>query len=146
YFSRTTDGGDTWEPARVIFGNTPNTQTISNQIVVAPDGTLLNLFTFFTSGSTNIEVIRSTDHGVTWSAPITVASELPRGVTDPVPVRTGGYVPTLAVDHRSGTLYTVWQDGRFSGFAHDAILLSLSKDDGLTWSAPIQVNKTPTNI
>jgi hypothetical protein len=71
-------------------------------------------------------------------------------VTDPnnsVPLRTGGDVtPAIAVDHRNGTLYTVWQDARFSGFAHDSIALSVSKDGGLTWSAPIQVNKTPTNI
>jgi hypothetical protein len=37
-------------------------------------------------------------------------------------------------------------DGRFSGFAHDDIALSMSTDGGQTWSDPIKVNQTPTNI
>jgi hypothetical protein len=39
WFSRTTDGGQTWEPARPIFDPGGNSQTIGNQIVVLPDGT-----------------------------------------------------------------------------------------------------------
>jgi hypothetical protein len=149
YFSRTTDGGLTWEPARVIYGDIPDTQTIGNQIVVTPDGTLLDLFTFYDGSGSHAEVIRSTDHGETWSNPITVAAQLPIGVSDPsngFPLRTGAGLPAIAVDPRNGTLYVVWEDARFSGYAYDSVALSLSTDDGLTWSAPIQVNQTPTSI
>ncbi|HZA90106.1 MAG TPA: hypothetical protein VE401_07705, partial [Solirubrobacterales bacterium] len=40
----------------------------------------------------------------------------------------------------------VWQDARFSDFENDSIAFSQSLDGGLTWSAPIKVNKTPTGI
>ena len=45
-----------------------------------------------------------------------------------------------------GNLYAVWQDARFSGFSHDEIAFSRSTDGGSSWSAPIKINKTPTNI
>src|SRR5919198_2933063 len=43
WFSRTTDGGRTWEPARMIYDPTPGF-TIDNQVAVLPDGTLLDMF------------------------------------------------------------------------------------------------------
>ena len=43
-----------------------------------------------------------------------------------------------------GTLYTVWQDGRFSNGARDGIAFSRSTDGGLTWSAPVRINGDPT--
>src|SRR5262249_14548542 len=44
-FSRTTDGGRTWEPARVIFDSGPGNMDQGHQIVVLPDGTLTEFFT-----------------------------------------------------------------------------------------------------
>jgi hypothetical protein len=43
-FSRTTDGGQTWEPPRAIFKRTNNAGTIGNQIAVLPGGTLVDIF------------------------------------------------------------------------------------------------------
>jgi hypothetical protein len=76
--ARTTDGGASWEAARVIFDPGPHSQTIGNQIVVLPNGTLVNFFTQLDSGPNNTQVatirlIRSTDRGSSWSAPVTVA-------------------------------------------------------------------------
>jgi hypothetical protein len=45
WFSRTTNDGASWEPARIIFDPGPDAQTIGNEIVVLPDGTLVNMFT-----------------------------------------------------------------------------------------------------
>ena len=70
------------------------------------------------------------------------------GITDPKtgqPVRTGDIVPQMAVDPASGALSIVWQDARFSGGKRDGIAFSRSLDGGLTWSAPVQVNKA-TNV
>ena len=50
WFARTLDGGATWEKARPIYDPGPGEQTIGNQIVVLPDGTLLDGFAFGTGG------------------------------------------------------------------------------------------------
>jgi hypothetical protein len=157
WFNRTTDGGTTWEQPRQIYDPGQNNQTIANQIVVlpAPDGTLVNLFAEFRKQNANklrgwnVRVLRSSDQGQTWSAPIQVDRLRTIGVTDPEsgdPVRTGDIIPDVAVNERDGRLYAVWQDARFSGFANDSIAFSQSLDGGLTWSAPVKINKTPTNL
>ena len=98
----------------------------------------------------DVAIIRSTDRGDTWSAPIRVSGLAATGVQDPdtgAPVRTGGDIlPEIAMDPSSGNLYVVWQDSRFSGFAVDGIAFSASADGGLTWSTPVQINQTPADI
>jgi hypothetical protein len=154
WFARTTNGGNSWEPARPIYDPGQNDQTIANQIVVRPQGTLVNLFAEFRNDNRqglrgwSVRVMRSGDRGVTWSAPILVDRLLSIGVTDPEtgdPVRVGDIIPDIAVNRDNGRLYAVWQDARFSGGAYDSIAFSQSLDGGLTWSAPIMVNLTPTN-
>jgi hypothetical protein len=155
WFARSTNGGVTWEPARQIYDPGRNDQTIGNQIVVAPDGTLVNIFTEFNNenkkklrGGT-VRVIRSTDKGASWSGAFLVDRLQTIGVSDPEtgdPVRTGDIIPDIAVDRSSGRLYAVWQDARFNGFLADAIAFSQSTDGGRTWSAPIKVNLTPASI
>jgi hypothetical protein len=153
WFSRTTNGGASWEPARIIFDPGEQDQTIGNQIVVMPNGTLVDGFNLIFNHKNvggergfNVAVIRSTDKGLTWSDPIIVAKLLAIPVTDPntgQPVRTGDILPSWAADPSSGKLFVVWQDARFSGFAHDDIAFSMSTDGGLTWSEPVKINKTP---
>src|SRR2546428_822706 len=43
-FTRTTDAGASWEPARVLYDPGAISQTIGNQLVVLPDGTLVAFF------------------------------------------------------------------------------------------------------
>jgi hypothetical protein len=154
FFSRTTDGGATWEPARDIYDRSEFNGTIGNQIVVLPNGDLLDVFDeFFVHDNSNdqrgesISVIRSTDKGVTWDSRSTViAASLERGAFDPDtgrPIRAEGGIPDIAVDRTSRKIYAVWQDTRFSGV--DEVALSMSSDGGVTWSAPIKVNQTPRN-
>lgn len=145
--ARSADNGRTWEPSRVIYEPGVNGQTIGNRIEVLPDGTLVNLFTHidYISGALTLRVIRSADKGLSWSAPITVADLLPIGAFDPetgVPIRDGAILGQLAIS-RSGTINVVWQDARFSGGLVDGIALSQSSDGGLTWSAPVQINRDP---
>jgi hypothetical protein len=154
-FSRTTNAGASWEPARTIFAPRSSLFSIGNQIVVLPNGDLVDVM-FLGHGSGvqrsgwEVAVIRSTDRGVTWSAPITVSKVQAVSVTDPEtgePIRTGDIIPEIAVDRASGALYTVWQDARFSGpplgHAFAGIAISKSTDGGLTWSTPVQVNQRP---
>lgn len=150
-FARSTDGGRTWEPTRTIldFPDNSNIQTPGNQIVVLSDGTLVNTFDLIDRGLPLVAVQRSTDRGVTWSAPIIVdvlfsGAVQGQGVVDPFdlhPVRTGDLLPEAAADprRRSDDVHIVWQDIRFTlasplPIFNDQIVIASSRDGGLTWS------------
>src|SRR4051794_4697805 len=151
YFTRTTDGGATWEAARPIFDPGQNDQTIGNQIAVTGTGDLVNVMTVFRNdngagrkGGT-VSVLRSTDQGASWSGEIVVDRLGTVGVTDPrdgAEVRTGDIIPSIATDERPGhdEVYAVWQDARWTGFQRDQIAFSKSTDGGLTWSSPVRIN------
>jgi hypothetical protein len=152
WFSRTTDGGTTWEPARNIYDRSEFNGTIGSQILVAKNGDVLDFFDeFFIHKNTDksrgewMSVIRSTDKGVTWSKVSTkIAPSLERVAFDPDTgrnIRAEGGLPEVAIDQTSGALYVVWQDASFSGV--DEIAFSMSTDNGQTWSMPIKVNQTP---
>ncbi|WP_157271345.1 sialidase family protein [Azohydromonas aeria] len=174
-FTRTTDAGATWEPARKIYDPGANSQTIGNQIVVLPDGTLLNVFNeilnFKNSNGgaqfdSNLALVRSFDKGATWTrgpalrgpktqpmsqvrASSVMDPDAPAGTVSAV--RTGDIIPQVAVNRRAGTagyghLYAVWQDASFSGMRYDQIAFSRSTDGGQTWSAPIRISQTPTTV
>jgi hypothetical protein len=150
--ARSTDAGQTWEPARPISSNA-NLFTIGNQIVVLPNGTLID-FTDYSTGSgvqpSNHHwkaVFRSTDHGVTWSKPITISQVTEVGTRIPdgsFPVRAGG--DDIAVDPANGNLYAAWTDSRFNDGTHNDIVVSKSTDGGLTWSAPTKASKNPVGV
>ena len=150
-FTRSADDGLTWETARAIYDPGVNHQTIGNEIVVLPNGTLVNLLVELgIDAQGNVQnallgVIRSGDHGATWSARVQVAQLLTVGTTDPRTgafVRDGSIVPQIAAA-TDGSLFVAWQDSRFSNGARDGIALSRSGDGGLTWSTPVQVNGDP---
>jgi hypothetical protein len=152
WFNRTTNGGTSWEQARPIYDPGQNDTTISSQIVVLPNGTLVNLFVEDRNDNKgglrglNVRVIRSGDQGQSWSGPIQVDPLRTIGVTDPESgdvIRVGDIIPDIAVNQSDGRLYAVWQDARFSGFENDSIAFSQSLDGGLTWSDPVKINKTP---
>jgi hypothetical protein len=137
WFARSTNNGASWETARKIFEPQPSrVQTIGNQIVVLPDGTLVDGFNYITGSNgqdihrgDNAAVIFSSDQGTTWSSnPTIIANMGDVGVRDPEPVnclgdntpatpcllvRTGDILPDFAVDYSSGAtkgyMYAVWQ-------------------------------------
>jgi hypothetical protein len=144
-FTRTTDGGKTWERPRVIFDPGLNNQTIANQVAVLPNGRLVNLFNWIIQGQLNVGVMFSDDKGRTWSEPKLVNALGTITVTDPfdgAPVRAGELVPDIAVDPRKGTsnIYLVWQDARFAGGLRDQVALVRSSDGGRTWTTPRRVS------
>jgi hypothetical protein len=161
-FSRTTNGGRTWQPARIIYDPGPNALTINHQIFVRPDGALIDAFTEFRAVevppfASTLSLLRSPDQGLTWPRPpLRGPKLLGRPVKDPdtgQPILTAStpfgfpvVFADVAMDARSGTLYAVWQDARFSGLRYDDIAFAMSTNGGRTWSTPIRINKTPLNI
>ena len=153
---RSVDGGASWEPARVIFAPTVAggvSQTLGNRIVVlsggAERGNLVNVFTQIDTvnkvSSARLAVVRSSDHGATWSAPSYVADARAIGARNPEggqAIRDGANLPTIAAAPDGG-LWLAWQDARFSGGQRDAIAVSRSTDGGRSWSAPAAINRIP---
>jgi hypothetical protein len=145
-FTRTADGGGVWERPRVIYDPGPNAQTINNIIVVQPNGTVIDFFThIYPNGVTQIELLRSKNRGITFErTPIVVDQNFSIGTITPdaqEPVRDAAILFDPAVDPRSGALYLVWQDVRFSGV--EDVAFSQSTDGGRNWSKPVRINRTP---
>jgi BNR repeat-like domain len=143
-FSRSTDGGASFSTPQVVFATGTNKQTIGNVPVTFPNGDVAVLGTYFENGSLgknsqHLWVTRSTDGGVTFSAPALVLDMQ----SLPVPgLRTGDTVPSFAVAG-DGTLYATWQDVRFSNGKRTDVLVTSSRDEGRTWSTPLKANDTP---
>jgi hypothetical protein len=162
YFARSTNGGQSWEPARAIFTERGrHVQTIGNMVDVLPDGTLINGFNLIHSITNrggmrgyNVALLRSGDKGVSWSKPIVVDRLRSDPVADPETghdVRTGEILPDWAVDRSAnvatrGNVYAVWMDTRFNDPDHNDILLARSRDGGLTWGAPVVVDRAPRGV
>jgi hypothetical protein len=154
YFSRTTNGGLTWETPHAIYAPKANQFGIGHQIEVVRSGPhagrLVDVFTLFHgSGSNNkgqeLAVLISDDKGATWSAPIRISKMMPGYVSDPddgEPLRTGDIIPDIAAGP-NGDLYVVWQEATLAP-SGSAIAFSRSTDGGATWTAPTRINTVPT--
>jgi hypothetical protein len=149
WFARSDDNGVSYDVVKPVFNPGNFAQTIGNQIVVLPNGDLVMLFNLIRNVGApanrgfTAAVMRSTDKGDTWSAPIRIDRMITDGVTDPADghdVRTGDLIPQIAVDDDSGDLYVVWQDDRFTG--QEQIAFSSSTDGGRTWSDTQRISTT----
>ena len=174
WFARTTEGATAnpdWETARPIYDPGEQNQTISNQIVVHPSGTLVDGFLLIKSHQNNrrsrgfsAAVIRSTNKGVSWSRRAIIVSPVQAiGESDPEPincrpyitgnppctiVRSDGVIVDLAVDTsggaHNGRIYMTWQAHDDNPHGDDLIQVSWSDDAGLSWHGPVKVNQTPS--
>jgi hypothetical protein len=167
YFSKTTDGGVTWSPSKIIVPMRERQQSIANVIVVAPNGDLYDFFTLITGTGPNsgpnstaphgdaIAFIKSTDAGETWSPTPTIVQQMDvLTVRDPntgAPLRTSDFNAASAVDPVTGKLYLVWQDARDTTGpngkgAFSRILMTTSANGGDTWTDPVAVSNSPKGI
>ena len=124
---RSDDGGLTWSPEQVVFRAE---EAVGVVPLPRPDGSLVVPFL----GDNVVQSVRSTDGGVTFSPPVTIADYVQRPVSG---LRTFP-LPSADVDAR-GRVYVAWQDCRFrAGCPANDIVLSTSAD-GTTWTAPARI-------
>jgi hypothetical protein len=141
YFSRTTDGGVTWEKPRAIVPTKPNDATLGHIIVVdRVTGALHDFFTYFGVQGLTVQVADSLDKGTHWGPAHLVSDEQAVSVFDPrqrdrITIRAGAIVQP-AVDPNTGQLYVAWEDARYNRMTNDQAVISTSTDGGATWSVP----------
>jgi hypothetical protein len=152
-FSRTTDAGRTWSipvPMR-----TSNAYFQGNQIAVGPDGTLYNVTANLFTGAgiqpndkgIYMGVMRSTDAGLHWSAPVQIAPIRTAQLfvpDDGFPIRAEDYLPDIAIDPISGAIYVVWSDGL--GTPINRVVMAKSTDGGRHWTGPTVVSAGGPNV
>ena len=69
--------------------------------------------------------------------PVEIASNQSNGTPAQ---RASEGLPAAAVDPGSGTIYAVWDDGRYRTDGTNDAVLSRSFDNGVTWTAPQRIN------
>ena len=174
FFIRTTDTGRSWEEARAIYkirndvallaqaGIDPDVtpiigaQNIGHQIVVLPDGRLVNVSqaVFAVDGPDFRErtIIRSFDKGKTWEQTATIIPSQTIGGFVPFDAelsaatggaiqnttRSAGSIPDIAVNRTNGRMYVAWQNVDPT-LSFIGVFMTMSKDGGDTWSDEIVV-------
>jgi len=151
-FSMTEDGGATWSTP--VSMTNSNIYVQGNQIVVLPDGTLVDVAAVLFRGSgvqpTSTQyfwtAMISKNGGKTWGAPIKIAPlgtalltnpDIPNPTTFDETVRAGDYLPDVAVDKNTGAIYMVFANNIGGGINH--VMLTKSTDGGKQWSTPVDV-------
>lgn len=154
-FSRSADKGLSWSapvPIATLNVVNPPEQAYFRQgaqIVVLPGRTLLNAYyrSVFdpATGEERLEqaVLRSTDQGKSWSRVDTpVAGFVGATAVDTelgIRVRDASTLPGAAASLATGYAYVAWQAKRADGRV--GVDISVSRDGGLRWSAPVRVNQ-----
>ncbi len=178
FFSASRDGGQTWTAPKEISGTNRAVCTFSgtplpydgrckedqfSSPVIAANGTLFVAFEneqAINDGQFRDQylVVKSTDGGETWSAPVRASDIIHDGVRD-YPTNIVGRqtlsnsqfrvnsAGNLAVDAVSGALFLVWSDNRNGTAANTNtdVFLVRSTDGGGTWSLPITVTSAPND-
>ena len=139
FVRRSPDGGKTWEKdahAVLAHPTQPGIPFEDKPYIVADDsgspysGNLYVGWTQFTLEKSVILFSRSTDHGLSWSAPIEISTHegLPRDDNGSVE----GFVGAVAPD---GALYAVWADG-------NSIAFTFSRDGGKSFAPSRSIIET----
>jgi hypothetical protein len=156
---RSTDGGQTWPDSPKPI-SPPAQRLVIGADVVADTRDPQTFYVAWTeyfsgavsgSGTNTIQVAKSTDGGVTWSAPVTASTFLPLPNTFPRQAFRNLTLPIMAVGPQ-GQVYISYAD-------YNPLRASTPDEDGMqadiklvkslsgraAWSAPVRVNQDATN-
>lgn len=139
------DGGATWSAPVASTPRPPRGFDFNGaQILTQPDGAVVLAYTAFAdpqlAPSSEIQATRSTDGGVTWSAPVRVASFEMGSIPA---LRTFALVSAEA--DAAGRMYLSWEGCRAeTGCAARRILFSSSLD-GVSWTPVTAITSTPAS-
>ncbi|MBI1877381.1 MAG: proprotein convertase P-domain-containing protein, partial [Chloroflexi bacterium] len=148
YFTRSTDGGATFGPSPgtlIVAEGATNVQGAF--VAVGPDHSVYAFWYDQNLTPRQIRVRRSTDLGVSFGAPNTVAS-LTGTATNGNLGLNGGFrtssFPHATVNPVSGHLYVVYNDDAPGAADQADVFFTMSTNNGATWSAPVRVNDDTT--
>jgi hypothetical protein len=148
--SVTGDGGRSWSKPRIILRHADAFGPMTTNLLAGREAGVLYALSLWIHGPepgvgepSEILLQRSSDGGLTWTRPThagTVRSAW-TALRDPA---TGKQirpsVPSFALDPRSGRLYAVWADDRFSASPDIDHVVMSSSPDGRRWSAPRRID------
>lgn len=122
WHTRSTDGGQHFPPPRQIAGSAERPARAPT-MALAADGRLFLAFTTGEDAASDIQLMHSTDQGISFSAPRPVS-------------RTTGYsdAPKLAVDDNA-VLHLAWAESADGPFAPSRIHYARSRDHGASFEA-----------
>ena len=137
-FTRSTDDGLTWGPANGFSINAGGGQGAF--VAVGPDHSVYYWWLHSPTTPDELRMRRSTDQGVTFSAPVTVTTLLSAGVNGDLGLgfRSSTF-PHAAVNPVNGHIYIVYADNP-AGVDRGDVFFRSSTDNGATWSAATRVN------
>ncbi|MGI9120069.1 MAG: hypothetical protein ACR2G7_08125 [Acidimicrobiales bacterium] len=144
--ARSTDQGRTWSVATLsppIFTGTGAQTGMGWTPEGGPKGTFVLAYaatpeTAQSSGTADIVVQRSTDEGITWSAPVAIDDDDPAGLY-------ASFYPQLGVAP-NGRVDIVWQDNREQTDYRFQVRYTYSTDGGVTWAHNVQASDQPVNF
>jgi hypothetical protein len=132
------DGGRSFQTPFVVSDQGANVGALP---LVGPGGILHAVWLSYHGAFPTLLTSHSTDGGRSWGAPVPISDVRAAGVAGS---RTGSGIPSAAIDARTGALYVVWQDNRFTP-GTDQIAFSRSTDGGESWTAPRRISDGPTS-
>ena len=122
------DGGLTWTQ-----GSLPSLSVLGGQPVVQPNGKVV--MPIDNGSETSLMSLVSTNGGVSWTGPYTIASLTSHAVAGNL--RTDA-LPSAEVDG-AGKVYVVWQDCRFRSRCKSNDIVMSTSTDGQAWSAVTRI-------
>lgn len=141
--ARSTDQGKTWTVSAMgppTFNASGSQTGLGWTPIGGPKGTYLAAYQATpdgapSSGPAQVVVQRSTDSGLTWTAPLAIDD-------DPASQLNTNFYPQMAVAP-NGRVDVVWQDSRDQSDFHFNVRYSYSTDAGATWAHNMLISDRP---